>query len=189
MTRDNIQTDACTARPAAEPDPSVFIKVPCFITGKLVWDTDRERIRQKLAKFLVDEKGYILSDFILDREIPLEIKGQKTVSIVDMVIRIHDRSLMILRGGPGSIVTREAGTVAAARLLEPDHIIPWAIQANLFEAALLDVRKKKAVAYGWEAIPTRAELINMTKKWPPPRLPEKRIPVEKQILFSYDTHG
>ncbi len=189
MTQNNSQTAACPAPPTSEPDPSVFIKVPCFITGKLVWDTDRERIRQKLAKFLANEKGYILTDFVLDREIPIEIKGQKTVSIVDLTVRIHERSLMILRGGPGSVVTREAGTVAAARLLEPDHIIPWAVQANLFEAALLDVRKKKAVAYGWDAIPTRTELIEMTKDWPPPKLPEKRIPVEKQILFSYDTHG
>ncbi len=169
--------------------PPSFAKVPCFITGKLVLDTDRERIRQKLARFLVEEKGYRIGDFVLDREIFMEIKGVKAISIVDLSIVVDGRTLMILRGGPGSVVTREAGTVAAARLLEPGHIVPWAVQANLIDAALLDVRRKKAVAYGWDSIPTRSELLELTGQWPPPRLPDERIPVERQILFSYDTHG
>ncbi len=188
MSQNTSQPDSPVCS-RVNPDPSVFVKIPCFITGKLVWDTDRERIRQKLAQFLVDEKGYMISDFVLDREIFIEIGDQKAIATVDLTVSINGRSLMILRGGPGSVVTRESGTVAAARLVESDYIIPWAVQANLFDAALLDVRKKKAVAYGWDAIPTRAELIEMTRDWPPPKLPEKRIPVEKQILFSYDTHG
>jgi len=97
--------------------------------------------------------------------------------------------MMIIRGGPGSVITREAGTVAAARLLFPDHIVPWAVQANLFDASFLNVKTKKKVAYGWDAIPTRAELIKLAEKWPPPQLPESRIPLERQILYSYDTHG
>ncbi len=167
----------------------IFVKIPCFLTGKLVLDTDRERIRQKLAKFLVNEKGYRIDDFQLDREIRLEANNEKIISYVDLVVRINDRSLMVLRGGPGSVITRESGTVAAARLLEKDYIVPWAVQANLFDASFIDVKKKKAVAYGWDAIPTRAELIRMTSNWPPPKLPEKRIPLERQILYSYDTHG
>ena len=169
---------------------NIFIKVPCFLTGKLVLDTDRERIRQKIAKYLVNEKGYKISDFQLDREIHLEANNEKIVSFVDLVVRINDRSLMIIRCGPGSVITREAGTVAAARLLEEDYIVPWAVQANLFDASFIDVKKKKAVGYGWDSIPTRAELIKMTSaNWPPPKLPEERIPLERQILYSYDTHG
>ena len=171
-----------------DPD-SLFIKIPCFLTGRLVADTDRERIRQKLAKFLVHEKGYSIGDFQIDREISLEANNEKILSYADLVVRINGRSLMVLRGGPGSVITREAGTVAVARLLEKDYIVPWAVQANLFDASFIDVKKKKAVGYGWDAIPTRAELVKMTSKWPPPRLPENRIPLEKQILYSYDTHG
>ncbi len=166
----------------------LFVRIPCFLTGRLVLDTDRERIRQKLAKFLVHEKGYRIDDFQVDRQITLEANSEKIISFVDLVVRINDRSLMVLRGGPGSVITREAGTVAAARLLEEDYIVPWAVQANLFDASFIDVRKKKALAYGWDAIPTRAELIRMTS-WPPPRLPESRAPLERQILYSYDTHG
>ncbi len=169
---------------------NIFIKVPCFLTGKLVLDTDRERIRQKIAKYLVNEKGYKISDFELDREIHLEANNEKIVSFVDLVVRINDRSLMIIRCGPGSVITREAGTVAAARLLEEDYIIPWAVQANLFDASFIDVRKKKAVGYGWDSIPARSGLIKITSaNWPPPKLPKDRVPFERQILYSYDTHG
>ncbi len=170
-------------------DPNIFVKVPCFLTGKLVWDTDRERIRQKLAKYLVNDLGYRMEDFQLDREIRFEIDGKTIVSIVDLTVHIDGRSLMILRGGPGSVITREAGTVAAARLLEPDYIIPWAVQANLYDASFIDVKRKKAVGYGWEAIPSRKRLLELTENWPPPKLPESRIPLERQILYSYDTHG
>lgn len=168
---------------------TLFIKVPCFLTGRLVPDTDRERIRQKLAKFLVHEKGYAIGDFQLDREISLEANDEKILSYADLVVRINGRSLMVLRGGPGSVITREAGTVAVARLLEKDYIVPLAVQANLFDASVIDVKKKKALGYGWDTIPTRAELIKMTSKWPPPKLPENRMPLERQILYSYDTHG
>ncbi len=170
-------------------EDNIFIKIPCFFTGRLVLDTDRERIRQKLGKFLVYEKGYRIDDFQLDREIRLEANNEKIISYVDLVVRINDKSLMILRGGPGSVITREAGTLAAARLLEEDYIVPWAVQANLFDASVLDVKKKKSIGYGWDAIPARFELIKMTSDWPPPKLPEKRIPLERQILYSYDTHG
>jgi hypothetical protein len=170
-------------------DSSVFVKIPCYFTGKLVLDTDRERIRQKMAPFLMEELGYRISDFRLDREIIIEIDRKKVICLADLVVHIDGRSLMVVRGGPGSVVTRESGTIAVARLLEPDYIIPWAVQASLIDAALLDVRKKRAIAYGWDAIPSRSRLLEMTSDWPPPQLPEKRIPVERQILYSYDTHG
>jgi hypothetical protein len=170
-------------------DETKYVKIQCFLTGALVLDTDRERIRQKLAIFLTEEKGYRISDFRLDMTIPITINGTKLVATVDMTVIINDKPMMIIRGGPGSVVTREAGTVAAARLLFPEHIVPWAVQANLFDSSFLNVKTKKKVAYGWDAIPSRSELIELNRDWPPPPLPESRIPLEQQILYSYDTHG
>ena len=167
----------------------IFVKVPCYFTGSLVFDTDREIIRQKIGPFLVEERGFRIADFLLDQELQFEVQGQKVISIADVVVNIEGRSLMVIRGGPGSVVTRESGTIAAARLLEPDYIVPWAVQASLSDAALLDVKKKRAIGYGWEVIPSRSKLLEMTSQWPPPRLPERRIPIERQILYSYDTHG
>lgn len=170
-------------------DANKYVKIPCLIRGSLVLDTDRERIRQKITAFLTEEKNYHISDFIADLEIHIEVNGIKIISTVDIAVNIEGKTRMIIRGGPGSVVTREAGTIAAARLLYPEYIVPWAVQANLFDSSLLNVRTKKKVAYGWENIPSRLELLKMTEKWPPPPLPEERIPIERQILYSYDTHG
>jgi hypothetical protein len=170
-------------------NPPVFVKIPCYVTGRLVLDTDRERIRQKLARFLVEERNYLLSELILDREIDLEVMGERIKSFVDISVVINGRTLMILRGGPGSVVSRETGTLAAARLLEPDYIIPWAVQANLFDCAFMDVLHKKALAYGWEHIPFRYKLLELTRDWVPAPLPANKIHLERQLLYSYDTHG
>lgn len=167
----------------------VFTKIPCLITGQLVWDTDRERIKQHLAKYLLEQKGYLVSDLQVDREICFNLDGQKIVAIADLVAHINGKSLMVLRGGPGSVVTREAGTVAAARLLEPGYIVPYAVQANLQDASFLDVRTKKTLGLGYDSIPTRLDLLKMTEGLESVELPEKRRPLEEQILFSYDTHG
>lgn len=163
-----------------------YIKVPCFLTGRLVLDTDRERVRQKLAKHMVYELGYRIEDFVLDRKIPVEFQGKRQISIVDLLVVIDGRSLMVMRFGPGSVITREAGTISAARLVEPGYIVPWAVQANLFDASFIDVVRKKAVGYGWESIPSRSRLIDICSNWPPPALPPERIPLEERILFSYD---
>jgi len=168
--------------------PYQFAKVPCFLTGKLVLDTDRERIKQKLAKFLVDERGFSIDELIPDQEYFMEFKGKKIVSIIDLLIKIDDRILLLARCNPGSVVTRETCAISLARLFLPEHIIPYAIQANLDDVAILDVRNKKAIEYGWENIPLRSELLEMTKNWPPPALPENRIGIEQQLLFSYETH-
>ncbi len=167
----------------------IFTKIPCVISGQLVWDTDRERIKQHLAKFLLDNKGYIVSDLQVDREIHFRLDEQKIVAIADLVVHIQGKSLMVLRGGPGSVVTREAGTISAARLLEPDYIVPYAVQANLHDASFLDVRTKKAIRLGYDNIPARSELLQMTEGLEPVALPEKRRSFEEQILYSYDTHG
>lgn len=166
-----------------------FIKIPCFLTGRLVLDTDRERVRQKIAKHMVHELGYRMDDLVTDREILVEASGQKILSFVDLAVSVEGRTLMIVRCAPGSVITRESGTVAAARLLEPGYIVPWAVQANLFDASFIDVVRKKAVGYGWKSIPARSALLALCEGWPPPALPEERIPLERQILFSYDTHG
>lgn len=40
-----------------------------FITGETLVDTIDERARQKIARFLVDEKGYSKSDIVVRQEI------------------------------------------------------------------------------------------------------------------------
>ena len=50
-------------------------KIKCFITGKLRKDTAEERVRQDVARSLVEEYGYDKSD--IDVEFPIKMGRAK----------------------------------------------------------------------------------------------------------------
>jgi len=164
-------------------------KVPCLITGQLVEETDIETIMQKFLRFLLYEKNYEISDFKKNVKVDFEIDGKQCQSTIDLLINIDGRSLVGIRFSIGSIVTRETGAISAARLVERDYIVPFAIQCNLFDCAFLDCINKKPAIYEWRNIPDRQTLLSMVTTWPPMALPENRKALEMQRLFAYDSGG
>ena len=62
-----------------------------YITGNLVVDTDDERAKQTIAKFLVEEKGYLKTDIHVQRKIPLFVDGNHAETTVDFIIRINEK--------------------------------------------------------------------------------------------------
>jgi hypothetical protein len=158
-----------------------------FITGDTIVDTDDERCRQKLARFLVEAKGYARSDLEPRLCIETLYNGQFVASTIDLTVRRSGKRFMILRFGPGSIVTRERPAVAAARLLEPAYQIPLAVVTNCREAELLDTYTGKVIRYGLDGIPDKreaGELIH-TLHFEPFTVESKRDR-ERRILNAYD---
>ena len=109
-----------------------------FITGETIVDTDDERCRQKLARFLVEEKGYDKNDLEPRLCIETLYSGQFVASTIDITVHMAGKRFMILRFAPGSIVTRERSAIAAARVLEPAYQIPLAVVTNCLEAEVLE---------------------------------------------------
>lgn len=128
-----------------------------YLTGESLVDTDDERIRQRLAMFLVKDKGYAKSDLEPRLKIDTLFAGQFVVSLIDFVVRAEGRRFMVVRYGPGSLVTRERPAIAAARVLEPAYQIPLAVVTNGEDAELLDSLSGKVLATGLDAIPGRQE--------------------------------
>lgn len=60
---------------------------------------------------------------------------------------------MIIRYGPGSLITRERSAIAAARVLEDQYQIPLAVVTNGRDAELLDTASGQVLATGLAAIP------------------------------------
>ncbi|MBU0675433.1 MAG: type I restriction enzyme HsdR N-terminal domain-containing protein [Proteobacteria bacterium] len=156
-----------------------------YLTGESLVDTDDERIRQKLSRFLVEEKGYSKEDLEPRRKIETLFAKVFVVSKIELVARIDGLPLMIIRYGPGSLVTRERPTLAAARVLEPDRIIPRAVITNGRDAEILDTGSGKVIATGLAGIPDRAELATLTLA-PLTALTEGRREKELRILNAYD---
>ena len=157
-----------------------------YLTGETLVDTDDERYRQKLAQLLVEEKGFAKSAIEMRRRIETLFASQFVASKIDIVVSIAGQRVMILRYGPGSLVTRERPALAAARVLEENQMIPLAVVTNGEDAELLDTRTGKVLATGLGAIPTREAVVALLPGLDfRPVAPERREP-ELRILNAFD---
>jgi hypothetical protein len=129
-----------------------------FLTGEELSDTDDERYRQQLARFLVEEKGYEPSELQPRLTIETQFNDQFVRSVVELTVCIADRRVMIIRYGPGSLVTRERPAIAAARILNPDYRIPLAVVTNFRDAELLETKTGKVLDTGISCIPGKDKL-------------------------------
>lgn len=132
-----------------------------FLTGEEMPDTDDERYRQQLARFLVEEKGYGINELQPRLAIETSFNGQSVRSVIEITVCIAGRRVMIIRYGPGSLVTRERPAIAAARILDPKYRIPLAVVTNFRDAELLETKTGKVLDTGMNGIPGRDALAVM----------------------------
>lgn len=158
-----------------------------YITGETIVDTDDERCRQELAKLLVEKKGYAKSDLEPRLCVETLYNGQFVASTIDITARVDDKRFMVLRFGPGSIVTRERPAIAAARVLEPLYQIPLAVVTNSRDAVVLDTYTGKVIRQGLDNIPDKREAEALVKSLRFDLFDdEKKRDRERRILNAYD---
>ena len=125
----------------------VLGKLVDFIKGVTLEDTHDERYRQKIARILVAEKGFEKTD--IDPRLKLRVAAgdKRAVVIIDFVVKPVDPICMIIKYGPGSIVTSPVTVSGIAdptfeqtlvvRILLTDNTVlalePTIIQADLGE--------------------------------------------------------
>lgn len=157
-----------------------------YVTGEPLVDTDDERYRQKLSRLLVEERGFAKNELEMRRRIETLFAHQFVTSKIDIVVSIGEQRVLVVRYGPGSLVTRERAAIAAARVLEEDQLIPLAVVTNGEDAELLDARTGKVLGTGLGAIPTREVVLGMMPGFDfTPVAPERREP-ELRILNAFD---
>jgi hypothetical protein len=157
-----------------------------FVTGEPLVDTDDERYRQKLARLLVEERGFAKNELTMRRRIETLFNHQFVASKIDIVVSIGEQRVLVVRYGPGSLVTRERPAIAAARVLEENQLIPLVVVTNGEDGELLDARTGKVLGTGLEAIPTREAVLKMMPTLDfTPVAPERREP-ELRILNAFD---
>jgi hypothetical protein len=157
------------------------------INGEELPDTDDERIRQDLARLLL-ERGFSRQDIEPRLTIETLVNQQFVRSVIDLCLRSNRGRALIIRYGPGSLTTRQRPTVAAARILDPAHQIPLAVVTNGREAELIETAKGQVLAHGLEAaIPNPAGLTALLAEHPfrPPPDARQRL-LEERILNAFD---
>ncbi len=158
-----------------------------YLTGEELVDTDDERIRQQISRMLVEELGYRPDELKPRLKIETLFTRNFVTSTIDVTVEIEARQVMIVRYGPGSLVSRERSALAAARVLNDDYRIPLAVVTNGRDALLLETITGDVLDQGMEAIPGRERLGEMLTSliFLPPQDEDKRQR-EKRILNAFD---
>ncbi len=170
-----------------KPHHLIYGTLADYLTGEELTDTDDERIRQDLARMMVEEKGYARENLEPRHKIETLFSRCFVTSTIELTVTLDDKRFMIIRYGPGSLVSRERAAIAAARVLLPDYIIPLAVVTNGQDAELLDTRTGKILGYGLESIPDcdqARKILNQLEFQPPPD--GERRERERRILNAFD---
>jgi len=156
-----------------------------FITGEKLVDTIDERARQKIARFLVEEKGFLKDEIRVRQQIRLQLDGETGAFRVDFLVRLEGKAFMVIIFGPGSLVSRERPAVAAARLIEK-YEVPITVVTNGQGAEVLETKTGTVIAEGLENIPSRVEALERWGTLAFESLSEERLLKEKRILYAFE---
>ena len=163
-----------------------FEMIKDYITGKEIPNVGAEENRQKIERFLVNNKKYQPSDFKLNADIDLQIGFDRYQSQIDILLHINEQSVMVIKCAAGSLGSREREAISAARLLESNQI-PISVVSDGQTALVRDVLTGKKIGEGLNAIPSRDEAIKLLEQYTPEPIPEDRIEREKLIFRTYDS--
>ncbi len=173
--------------PTPKPHHLIYGTLADYLTGEELTDTDDERIRQSLSKLMVEKKGYNRHDLEPRKTIESLFNRSFVTSTIELTVSHSGRQFMVIRYGPGSLVSRERAAIAAARILNPVYRIPLAVVTNGQDAELLDTKTGKILGYGLDSIPdcdSAAALIDQLEFLSPVEEIQKEL--ELRILNAFD---
>ena len=166
----------------------VLGKLKDLLTGRMVADTLDERIRQKLARLLVEVKGFAPTDILSRYAYTVHCGPRSAVIPIDFIVYRDGCAAMLIKYGPGSLVTRHQPVLAAARIVA-DRPIPLAVVTNGRDADVLATPSGKVLAAGIPGIPDRQQLHSMGVSYDLPKLSAGSIEKNARILYAYEVDG
>jgi hypothetical protein len=165
--------------------PKPYDTLTDFVTGQKIPNIGAEENRQRVERFLVETKGYTKDDIEVDADLKFTIGDEEVHSNVDLVVRVQGKRFMVLRCVPGSLVSRQRETLAAARLLD-SYQIPFSVVTDGKDAQLLNTATGEVLDQGMGTIPSKEEAIRRMKEMKLQSFPQDRLEREKIIFRSYD---
>jgi hypothetical protein len=159
-----------------------------LITGETIKDTLDERYRQKIAQLLINKKGYLKTDIRPRQKLLVSAGDSKGMLKLDFAIKVAGRTGMIIKFGPGSIVTRRRPTLAASRIMAP-YQIPIAVVTNGEDAEILDGPTGTIISTGLETIPSKSMLQNRISGSQFTAIEKKRAEMESRIVYCFEVDG
>lgn len=159
-----------------------------YITGETLPDTHDERYRQKLARLLVRQGGFAKSEIRPRMEITATAGSKRALLKADLVVMLHNTIGLMVKYGPGSLVTRHRPALAMSRLISSAQM-PFIVVTNGENADILEGRKGRVIAQGLESIPNRHQVLQELAQTPLPPIAPQRLELEARILYAFDVDG
>jgi len=159
-----------------------------YITGKTIEDTHDERYKQKLARLLVEHKGYLKKEIEPGRKLFITAATKKAVLTIDYTIKLAGKICIILKYGPGSLVTRHRPALAASRLVAP-YQVPVVVVTNGEDADILEGATGNVISMGIESIPEKVELIDKIANIHFNPISPKQAEMESKIIYAFEVDG
>ncbi|MDY0131090.1 MAG: type I restriction enzyme HsdR N-terminal domain-containing protein [Desulforegulaceae bacterium] len=157
-----------------------------YLTGKEINLTGAEENRQKVMKFLVEEKGFLKSDIKARVEFEILISGEPYKTEIDLLILINKMIVAVFKTPAGSLSSWDREIISGARILLPDYQIPFAIVSDGENAEIFDTVKGEKIGRGIENIPSKEEIQNYLDKNPLTEFPKEKTERQKLVFKTYD---
>ena len=144
--------------------PKPYSMITDFISGKEIPNVGAEENRQRVAQFLVKEKGFSKEDIEVDVEIEMTVAGETYRSQIDLVVSVDGGAprFMAIKCAAASLGSREREILAASRLL-CENQLPFSVVSDGKTAIVLDTVSGKKLGEGLEAIPSKDEVCEKLK--------------------------
>jgi len=156
-----------------------------FITGETLKDTHDERYRQKIARLLVGRLGYLKEDIEPRRALLVTAGNKKAVLKIDFTVTLAGRMCMVVKYGPGSLVTRRRAALAVSRLIGP-YQVPVAVATNGRDAEIINGTTGEVTGRGLDSIPPKADLANRVAAGTFAPISDRQADMESRILYCYE---
>ena len=156
-----------------------------FITGHVLKETHDERYRQHIARLLVNQKGYAKKDIEPRKALIVQADDKKAVLKIDFIIKLSGHVAMVVKYGPGSLVTRRRAVLAVSRLIAP-YQVPVAIITNGQDAEIIDGPSGEVIDTGLDAIPSKQDLARQIRNKTFGSITEHQAEMESRILYCYE---
>lgn len=167
----------------------VLGKMADFLSGKEIEDNHDERYRQKIARLLVEEKSFSKEEITSRIKVELRSASGRRGNIwLDFKITINGRIMMIIKYGPGSIITRETPAIAISRLIAP-YQIPIVVVTNGEEALIIDGKSGSTLSSDLDSIPDRLSLEKKYSSYYFPEIGKRTIEMAERLAYAYEIDG
>jgi len=166
--------------------PKPYTILTDYVTGREMPNVGAEENRQRMERFLVEHKGYDREDIEVDAPIHLKMGDDAYDSTVDLVVKVKGVRFMVIKCAAGSLASRHREILAAARLLDGNHQIPFSVVTDGNQAQVLDTMTGQVLGEGMTAVPSKEEASKQLGVLRIEPFPDFKKDRERIIFRAYD---